>query len=426
MYINKIMKKLISVAMVLMLVMTPIVVDASSASELKDKLNETKDQLDDAHKNTTDAKNEVNNAQSSVNKINGEKDKIQATYNNYNSQLNTITANMNATQAKIDDKQAEINKTQAELDEATRIAEEQYASMKRRIQYMYETSSYSTNLLITLISSGSVGEFLNRADNIESLSTYDRHMLDDYIETQEQIQAVKDELLGQKAELDEQKAELDNQHTQMNSLLQSTAVSLDKKKQELNGANATLKSAKEKLAEMEAVESQIQELYEQAQLALAKQIAAEGGAYSNSEGKVYNASDSERDLLAGIIYAEAGNQGLVGQVYVGSVVMNRVFSDRFPGDISSVVYQNGQFTPAGSGRLEYYMSNGLVSKSCYDAADMVLAGTRYTHEYFFCTRASAIRQGYLNEDLTPNGRTSGIIYLAHYFWHYGSGEVLIL
>lgn len=414
--------------MVLMLVAMPVLnspLVVNATSESKEKLEDAKEQLEDAQKNTSNAKKEVTDAQNTVNKVTGEANKIQATYDNYTGQLNVIKGNINSTQAKIDAKQQEIDETQAELDEATRIADEQYASMKQRIQFMYETSSYN-NIITAIFGSNSMGDFLNRAESIEALSSYDRHMMDEYIATQEEIQAAKDELLAQKAELDGHKAELSAQHDQVNNLVSQTAVSLKNKKDELTGANANLASAKEKLAQMQALEAQMQELYDQAMLALAREIAAAGGAYTNSEGKVYSASEDERRLLAGIIYAESGNQGLVGQVYVGSVVMNRVFSDRFPGDIPSVVYQNGQFTPAGSGRLEYYMSNGLVSQSCYDAADMVLAGTRYTHEYFFCTRASAIRNGLLNGDLTSNGRTSGVIYKEHYFWHYGDGGVVIL
>ncbi len=71
-------------------------------------------------------------------------------------------------------------------------------------------------------------------------------------------------------------------------------------------------------------------------------------------------SASDRELLAAIIYCEAGNQSHTGKVAVGNVVMNRVNSAKFPNSISSVVYQRGQFSPAGSGWLNRVLKRGSV------------------------------------------------------------------
>lgn len=85
----------------------------------------------------------------------------------------------------------------------------------------------------------------------------------------------------------------------------------------------------------------------------------------------YSASDL--DLMAAIIYCEAGNQSYEGQVAVGAVVMNRVNSSSFPDTISEVIYQSGQFTPASSGTLDSALANGVPS-TCYDAAAAAMAG----------------------------------------------------
>ena len=87
-------------------------------------------------------------------------------------------------------------------------------------------------------------------------------------------------------------------------------------------------------------------------------------------------SASDRELLAAIIYCEAGNQSHTGKVAVGNVVMNRVNSAKFPNSISSVVYQRGQFSPAGSGWLNRVLKRGTVPADCYAAADEALAGSK--------------------------------------------------
>lgn len=81
---------------------------------------------------------------------------------------------------------------------------------------------------------------------------------------------------------------------------------------------------------------------------------------------------SDTDLMAAIIYCEAGNQPYEGKVAVGAVVMNRVRSTAFPGSIKDVLYQGGQFQPAGN--LESVLSAGLVPSSCYSAAADAMAG----------------------------------------------------
>lgn len=87
-----------------------------------------------------------------------------------------------------------------------------------------------------------------------------------------------------------------------------------------------------------------------------------------------SASSSDRELLAGLIYCEAGNQSWDGKVAVGAVVLNRVASSSFASTIKGVIYESGQFSPAGSGWLDSVIANGSIPSSCYDAADAALAG----------------------------------------------------
>lgn len=87
-----------------------------------------------------------------------------------------------------------------------------------------------------------------------------------------------------------------------------------------------------------------------------------------------SASSSDRELLAGLIYCEAGNQSWDGKVAVGVVVLNRVASSSFASTIKGVIYESGQFSPAGSGWLDSVIANGSIPSSCYDAADAALAG----------------------------------------------------
>lgn len=84
---------------------------------------------------------------------------------------------------------------------------------------------------------------------------------------------------------------------------------------------------------------------------------------------------SDLDLLAAIIWCEAGNQPYDGMVAVGEVVMNRVASPSFPNTIAAVLEQPGQFTPYSSGTLQSALASG-VNSTCYQAAQDALNGAQ--------------------------------------------------
>lgn len=94
----------------------------------------------------------------------------------------------------------------------------------------------------------------------------------------------------------------------------------------------------------------------------------------------------EQELLAALIFCEAGNQPYEGQVAVGAVVMNRVRSGVYPNSISEVIYQSGQFTPAMTGWLDSVLASDGYTNSAMQAAADALAGSNPIGDmlYFDC------------------------------------------
>lgn len=132
----------------------------------------------------------------------------------------------------------------------------------------------------------------------------------------------------------------------------------------------------------------------------AKAAAAKAAAVSQQAATI--ASTSELKLLATIIYCEAGHESYTGQVAVGSVVMNRVRSSRFPSSISGVIYASGQFSPVSSGSYARALANDLATSSCYAAAKEALAGADVVGGRMFF---HVVRSG-----------NSGLIIGNHYFY----------
>lgn len=93
------------------------------------------------------------------------------------------------------------------------------------------------------------------------------------------------------------------------------------------------------------------------------------GALGVSSGSVPESTESDINLLAQIISAEARGEPYTGQVAVGAVVLNRIESPSFPDTLSGVIYQKGAFTAITDGQFEQ-----PISASAYDAARDAING----------------------------------------------------
>lgn len=60
---------------------------------------------------------------------------------------------------------------------------------------------------------------------------------------------------------------------------------------------------------------------------------------------------AEKELLAHLIYAEAGTEPYEGQVAVAAVVLNRLASPHFPSTVEGIVFEPRAFQPVSNGQL---------------------------------------------------------------------------
>lgn len=155
-----------------------------------------------------------------------------------------------------------------------------------------------------------------------------------------------------------------------------TIEELDKKIAEQKQAE---KEAEEKaLQEKKEAEEKAQRELEEAQKKEAERIAAEQAEAqrkAEEEAAVAQLQEADKELLASIIFCEAGNQPYEGQVAVGAVIMNRVKSAVYPNSISEVVYQSGQFGPAMTGWLDSVRYSAGYTPSAMQAAIDAMSGS---------------------------------------------------
>lgn len=137
-------------------------------------------------------------------------------------------------------------------------------------------------------------------------------------------------------------------------------------------AKQAKKAYEAKLEAQRKAEEEARRKAEEEAKRIAEEKAAEEAARQEALAKVY---EEDKELLAALIFCEAGNQPYEGQVAVGAVVMNRVNSSVYPNSISDVIYQSGQFSPAMSGWLDSVRASSGYTDSAMQAAEDALAGS---------------------------------------------------
>lgn len=91
---------------------------------------------------------------------------------------------------------------------------------------------------------------------------------------------------------------------------------------------------------------------------------------TSKSNSVTNVSETELNILAKIINAEAKGEPYSGKVAVGAVIMNRIKSSKYPNDIKSVVFAKNQFTPVSNGSYQA----AVPTEDDYRAANAALSG----------------------------------------------------
>ena len=333
-------------------------------------LENANNQVDHLQEQIDDAKDELDSFQE-------QQDSLQGDLNTLNNRLSTLANDINTLETQITQKQQEMELLSLELEEATLLADEQYETMKSRIQFMYEYGSVS--LLEVILESRSFADFLNRTEYVSFITSYDREKLNEYQQLMADISQKKKELEEGEATLLAMHDDMKQKQSNVTALIQKTQSSIDETQKEITSSQEQLASLSKQLAYWEEIERELEK--EKANADLEKWEEIQGSDKEDFSGS-YTPLEGEAYLLAAIIQCEAESEPYEGKIAVGNVVLNRVQSSRFPNTITGVIYQKKQFSPVASGRLAYRLEAG-VNDECIRAATEVLNGKHITDALFF-------------------------------------------
>ncbi len=222
---------------------------------------------------------EVDDAKKKADTLQNQKKSAEKEKNSLVTQLESKVKEMEEVQQKISDKETEIKEKEDELVTAKVNENTQYTSMKKRIKFMYENGN--TQFVEILVNAESIGDFLNKAEYINTISTYDRDML---VEYQEVVKDVEDQETALQAEYEE----LDQMHEDIVAKQEELTSLVNDKSKEIASLDSQLTETNAKIKELEEAAAEAQRKQQEAAAA----AAAAAKASSSSGSTSYVASDS--------------------------------------------------------------------------------------------------------------------------------------
>ncbi len=240
---------------------------------------------------------EIDQTQKQAEELEKKKKDAENEKNSLEKQLNDIVAEMDKTKEKIDAKESEISAKEEELIQAKVDENDQYESMKKRIKYMYENGN--SQFIEILCESKSIGEFLNNAEYISTISEYDRDML---VEFQEIVKAVQEQEKTLKKEYEELEAMQDDliaKQDHLNELMESKKEEIEKISSDLGATKDKLKKLKEAA---EAAKRKQEEMARAAAAAAAAAANASSGSSSSAGAPVVSGNGTFTHPCPGMTY----------------------------------------------------------------------------------------------------------------------------
>lgn len=198
---------------------------ASTISELQKQKKKNEAQLNSLNKQINDFKGAQADIGSEIEELDAE--------------MVSLLTDINLIKEAIEDKEKQIELTQADYDAAVAAKDEQYETMKIRIQFMYERGDASS--LQLFMESLDIGDMLNKAEYVEKVYEYDRKLLQEYQATVEQVAALQDKLEEEKSELVTSRYELEEEEAYVEEVLAE-------KKKEYENYDVVLAKARQEAA----------------------------------------------------------------------------------------------------------------------------------------------------------------------------------
>lgn len=254
---------------------------ASSAKEIQDK-----------------AKDDLNKTNQKIDEIKNEQGEVEDELDVASAKLDTLLSKQKKLQSQIEDTQKQVDQANKDLDAAQKKEDEEYNSMKLRIQFMYENSA-DNSIWSAIIESNGITDMLNRIEYVTSMYKSDRELLTKYQNAVKEVQDLTEalnnkmeELLALQADYEDQQAEVETLIAALNEKKETYATQLAQAQQQADEFQKTIEEQGRIIQQQEAEAARKAREEELRRLAAAAKAAADKKAAEEAAKKAAQETSS--------------------------------------------------------------------------------------------------------------------------------------
>ena len=297
-------KRICCVVMAALMMISGMTVYATKASEIQSQKTQNEKALKDV--------------QSKISNLESQRSSLSSEVNSLNDSLTDTLLNIEVLESDLADKEVEIEQAQEDYEAAKATEDKQYASMKTRIQYLYESGE--TSYVELLLTSEDVGDLINKVDYAEELQESDRRLLDQYKAAKEAVVELQQQLAEEKEELQEMEAQLEEEKANLESVIAQKKSEIADFDSQLSTAKAKASEYQKKIKEQNAQIKQLQKEEEAKRKAAAAQSStSSAGSSTASSGSTSGYSSKSSGKTATVSGGGGGSSiASTGLRYVGN------------------------------------------------------------------------------------------------------------
>lgn len=213
--------------------------------------------LDDAQQDKKEAEDNKSNAEDILAGLEKDKNDLEVWITKLDGELSEIQDKIAGLNAEKEDLQGQISDKQAELEIAKANEEKQYANMCARIQFMYENDS--VDYAEVLLSAASMSDVLNQSEYASAIADYDYRMLDELIQTREEIANAEQVLQMDLRSVETLTAQVEEEEATTTALIDEKSQKveeyddlIERQQKIIDECDAEIQAAAQKIAEIEA------------------------------------------------------------------------------------------------------------------------------------------------------------------------------
>lgn len=330
---------------------------------------------EEAEQQKEEAEQGQEDAKALISQYKTEMDALVETVKELDEQSTNLSGQIIEQQQKADDLQTEIEETKKNLAEAQVSEDNQYAAMKKRIQYLYEEGD--VEYIDALLSSASFEDSLNKSEYVEQIGSYDQKQLNNLMKTKKDIADYEQKLESDLAEVKEVKANLETNQADLDSVI-------SQKNTEISNYSTNI----EKQEALEAYYAQLEEEADNDLAEIARQEAekkrAEAAAAAAAAAAANQSSSGSSDSTTTSGGSSVGTGQFIWPVSTGGTVTSE-YGARSAPTAGASTYHRGLDIGCGYGDAILAADSGTVVFAGYGNSGgnyvMIDHGNGYTTMY---------------------------------------------